>query len=74
MWVANDNPPLMSYFLAGTGSLLGWNEIALHLACLAIAFTAAAGIYVLAKNWCEWPLLATMIALSRQLFWYQARH
>ena len=42
MWAANYNPPLMSYFLAGVASLFGWNEIALHLACLGVAFLAAA--------------------------------
>ena len=68
MWVANYNPPLMSYFLAGVASLFGWNEIVLHLACLAIAFTAAAGIYSLAKMWCEWPLLATVVAIFTPAF------
>jgi 4-amino-4-deoxy-L-arabinose transferase-like glycosyltransferase len=68
MWVANWNPPLMSYFLAGVASLFGWNEIALHLACLAVAFTAAVGIYSLAKMWCERPLLATLVAIFMPAF------
>ncbi len=68
MWAANWNPPLMSYFLAGVASLFGWNEIPLHLACLPIAFAAAAGIYALAKNWCERPLLAAVIAIFMPAF------
>jgi hypothetical protein len=68
MWVANYNPPLMSYFLAGVASLFGWNEIVLHLACLAVAFTAAAGIYALANTWCECPLLATVVAIFTPAF------
>jgi 4-amino-4-deoxy-L-arabinose transferase-like glycosyltransferase len=68
MWVANWNPPLFSYFLAGVASLFGWHEIALHLACLAVAFMAAAGIYSLAKMWCGRPLLATVIAIFTPAF------
>ena len=68
MWVASYNPPLMSYFLAGVASLFGWNEIVLHLACLAVAFAAAAGIYALAKMWCESPLLAAAVAIFTPAF------
>jgi 4-amino-4-deoxy-L-arabinose transferase-like glycosyltransferase/tetratricopeptide (TPR) repeat protein len=68
MWVANYNPPLMSYFLAGVASLFGWHEIVLHLACLAVAFSAAVGIYSLAQMWCERPLLATLIAMVTPAF------
>ncbi len=68
MWVANYNPPLMSYFLAGAASLFGWNEIVLHLACLAVAFMAALGIYSLAQMWCERPLLTTLAAIFTPAF------
>ncbi|MGO9480007.1 MAG: glycosyltransferase family 39 protein [Limisphaerales bacterium] len=68
MSAANQNPPLMSYFLAGAAWLPGWNEIALHLAGLLIAFAAAAGIYSLAKMWCERPLLAAVIAVLTPVF------
>ena len=68
MWVANYNPPLMSYFLAGVASLFGWNEIVLHLACLAVAFSALVGIYSLAQMWCERPLLATLVAMVTPAF------
>ena len=68
MWVANWNPPLFSYFLAGVAFLFGWNEMGLHLACLAVSFAAAAGIYSLAKMWCERPLLATIVAVFTPAF------
>jgi hypothetical protein len=68
MWSANMNPPLMSYFLAGVASLFGWNEIPLHLACLLAVFAAAAGIYALARMWCEKPLLAAVIAIFTPAF------
>jgi 4-amino-4-deoxy-L-arabinose transferase-like glycosyltransferase len=63
MWKASWNPPLLSYYLAGVASVFGWHEIVLHLACLAVTFAAAAGIYFLARMWCDRPLLATLIAM-----------
>jgi hypothetical protein len=68
MWEANRNPPLMSYFLAAVASVFGWNLIVLHLAGLAVAFMATAGIYSLAKMWCERPLLATVVAIFTPVF------
>ena len=68
MWVANYNPPLLSYYLAGAASVLGWSEMALHLACGVIAFAAAAGVYALARKWCDRPLLATLIAILTPAF------
>ena len=68
MWVANQNPPLMSYFLAGVASVFGWNEIVLHLGCLAVAFAAATGIYALARRWCDRPLLATVASILTPAF------
>jgi 4-amino-4-deoxy-L-arabinose transferase-like glycosyltransferase len=68
MWVANYNPPLMSYFLTGVATLFGWSEVILHLAGLAIAFVAATGIYSLAQRWCDRPLLATIVAIFTPAF------
>ena len=68
IWAANWNPPLLSYFLAGVASVFGWNEIALHLAGLAVAFACAAGIYSLADRWCQRPLLATVVAIFTPVF------
>ena len=68
MWVANYNPPLMSYFLAGVAALFGWSEIVLHLAGLGVAIMAALGIYALAERWCDRPLLATLVAIFTPAF------
>jgi 4-amino-4-deoxy-L-arabinose transferase-like glycosyltransferase len=68
MWMANYNPPLLPYLLAVAGSLFGWQEIVLHLACLGVTFAAAAGIYALARQWCDRPLLAVLIAITMPAF------
>jgi tetratricopeptide (TPR) repeat protein len=68
MWVANYNPPLLSYFLAAVASVFGWSEITLHLACTAVAIVAALGIYTLAQRWCQRPLLATWVAVFTPAF------
>jgi hypothetical protein len=64
----NCNPPAASYFLAGVMAVFGGREIFLHAAMLLLAFAAAAGIFQLAKTWCERPLLATLIAMSTPVF------
>jgi len=68
MWVANWNPPLLAYLLAGVGTVLGWHEWALHLGGLLMAGLATAGIYALAQRWCQRPLLATVIAIFTPAF------
>jgi tetratricopeptide (TPR) repeat protein len=68
LWMANCNPPLLSYFFAGVASLFGWDEIALHLACLAVSIWGALGIHALAGRWCRRPLLATLLAILAPAF------
>ena len=68
MWLANCNPPLASYLLALAATLFGWSEAVLHGAFLAMAFAAGAGIYQLARLWCERALLATVLALLTPVF------
>lgn len=72
MSLENYNPPATSYFLAGVAGLFGWREIVLHGAMLFVTFAAAAGIYQLARLWCERPLLATLIAISTPVFFVSA--
>ena len=62
------NPPGQSYLLAGVAALFGWKEVVLHGAMMLVTFAAAAGIFQLAKIWCERPLLATLIAISTPVF------
>ncbi|TAK94753.1 MAG: tetratricopeptide repeat protein [Verrucomicrobia bacterium] len=68
MALTNCNPPATSYLLAGVASLLGWREIVLHGVMLLVAFVAAAGIFQLARLWCERPLLATIVAMVTPVF------
>ena len=68
MWVANWNPPLLSYFFAAVACCFGWSEVVLHLASLVVAFAAGAGIYSLAQRWCSRPLLATLISVFSPAF------
>ena len=68
MTAAMDNPPLTSYYIAFVTSFLGWSEWALHLAFLLPALAAVWGIYTLAKNYCERPFTATLVALLTPVF------
>lgn len=62
------NPPLASYYLALAASLLGWSELALHLAFLIPAGCAIWGTYRLAESFCSRPMLATLAALLTPAF------
>jgi 4-amino-4-deoxy-L-arabinose transferase-like glycosyltransferase len=68
MPAAFDNPPLTSYYLALVASVFGWHERALHLAFLLPALAAVWGVFALAKNYCERPFTAALIALLTPVF------
>ncbi len=68
MWTRNQNPPLVSYYLAMTSYLVGWSERALHLALLIPALGAVAGTYLLARLFCGRPAIATIIGLASPVF------
>ena len=68
MTVAFDNPPLTSYYIALVALFLGWSEWALHLSFLLPALAAVWGIFALAKNYCERPFTAALIALLTPVF------
>jgi len=68
MAAINCNPPSVSYYLAGVMLLCGKNEMVLHSAMLPVTFAAAAGLFNLAKLWCDRPLLATLIAMLTPVF------
>jgi 4-amino-4-deoxy-L-arabinose transferase-like glycosyltransferase len=57
------NPPLMAYYLAFAGTLLGWTEVAVHLAFLVPAIVATLGVFYLARRLCSRPVLATLAAI-----------
>ncbi len=68
MWTRNQNPPLVSYYLAMTSYLIGWSEPALHLALLIPALGVVAGTYLLARSFCGRPAVATIIGLASPVF------
>lgn len=68
MWMRNQNPPLVSYYLAMTSYLIGWSEPALHLALLIPALGVVAGTYLLARLFCSRPAVATIIGLASPVF------
>lgn len=68
MAAVNCNPPATSYLLAGAIAAFGEHEFVLHGVMMLVAFAAAAGIFQLAKLWCDRPLLATFIALGAPVF------
>lgn len=68
MTKAMDNPPLDSYYIALVASLFGWREWVLHLAFLLPALAAVWGIYELAKNYCQRPFIAALVALLTPVF------
>ena len=68
MFLVNQNPPLVSYFIAGVASLFGWSEIILHMAFLIPGVCLSIGIYFLARFFCPLPYLAALIAVLTPVF------
>jgi hypothetical protein len=62
------NPPGTSYYLALAALLLGWSEVALHVAYLVPAAAAAVGTFLLARRFCSRPLAAALFVLSSPVF------
>lgn len=62
------NPPLNSYYLALGAYLFGWSEIALHAIFLIPALAVILGTYLLARRFCENPMLAALATLVTPAF------
>jgi len=62
MYEVNKNPPLVSFYLAAVGLLLGWSEVALHLGMLLPAIALAFGVQALARQLGARPLMAALTA------------
>jgi 4-amino-4-deoxy-L-arabinose transferase-like glycosyltransferase len=67
-WDIMKNPPLTGYYLAAAGSVFGWSEIALHMACWLPALAVVLGTYRLATRLCQRPLLAGFLTLFAPVF------
>jgi hypothetical protein len=68
MAVANMNPPLGSFFLAGVSLFAGWSEVGLHLGMLVPAIAAVLGTWCLARQFAAPPLLSALALLSLPAF------
>lgn len=64
VYAIHTHPPLVPFYLALTGIVLGFSEIALHAGYLPVAMAFIAGTYILAGRLCRNPLLAALAALA----------
>lgn len=62
------NPPLIAYFIAISGCLLGYSEVSLHVAFLLPACAVIIGTYLLARDLCTKPFIAALAALCTPVF------
>ena len=62
------NPPLVGYYIAAVGGLVGFSEPVLHAAFLLPACAAALGTYRLAQGLCPRPAFATLAGLFTPVF------
>ncbi len=63
MYLANNNPPGIAYWLAATALFAGWSEMAMHFSMAVLAGAAGLGSYFLARDLCDRPLTATLIGV-----------
>ncbi|MCK5716838.1 MAG: glycosyltransferase family 39 protein [Thiomargarita sp.] len=68
MFMVNQNPPGVSYYIALVAFFFGWSESALHIAFILPAVAVSMGTYFLAKEWCSHPVLATLISILTPVF------
>ena len=64
----NQNPPLVSYYIALVTLLFGWQEWTLHLAFLVPALGVTVGTFYLAREFTARPQLAAFVALATPIF------
>jgi 4-amino-4-deoxy-L-arabinose transferase-like glycosyltransferase len=74
MWVAMQNPPLCSYYIAAIGSFAGFGEMAMHIAFLLPALAAILGTFAFAKRLCASPVTAALLTLFTPVFLISASH
>lgn len=68
MFVAMQNPPLASYYIALVTAVTGVHEVALHLAFFVPALLLVFGTYRLAKSMCSHAALAALLAVVTPVF------
>jgi len=68
MYLANQNPPLSSYYIALVALLFGWSETAIHMGFLLPAIAVSTGTYTLAKYYASPSVLAGLLAVVSPVF------
>ena len=68
MWQVMQNPPLCSYWIALVASVLGWSELALHLAFLIWPIMSILAVFAIARRFCREPVLAALLTLFTPAF------
>jgi 4-amino-4-deoxy-L-arabinose transferase-like glycosyltransferase len=68
MWLATENPPVASYYMAFAAAILGWSEVALHFAFMLPAIAVVLGTHRLAQKFCGQPMLAALATLFTPVF------
>jgi len=68
MFLINQNPPLVSYYISFVSYFFGWDEIVLHTAFLIPAVFLSVGIYYLARFFCPLPYFAVLISVFSPAF------
>lgn len=68
MFLINQNPPLVPYYISLVTLLFGYNEIIVHIAFLIPAVCLSIGIYFLARFFCPLPYMAVLISVLTPAF------
>lgn len=68
MYIINQNPPGVSYYIALVTSIFGYDEAALHLAFIIVSISFCLGTYYLAQYLCKSPFQATLFCLFSPIF------
>ena len=66
------NPPLACYYIALAASIVGWSEVALHLAFLIPTLAVVLGVYSLARRFSSHPVEAALMAILTPVFMLSA--
>ena len=68
MFSVNQNPPLVSYYIALITGLFGWKETVLRLFFLIPAIGLSLGTYFLARSLCSLPHFAAILTVFSPVF------
>lgn len=68
MFIINQNPPLVSYYISLVSYFFGWHEIVLHIAFIIPAVLCSVGVYYLACFFCVQPYVAALISVLSPAF------